>query len=171
MKDRFILHFLFLHKIKYQMKLLMVCLGNICRSPLAEGIMKSKLPQSFEVDSAGTIDMHEGSKPDKRSIEVARKYGLDISNQKSRPIIAKDLDIFDRIFCMDKNNLRDVLSIATTDEQRKKISLLMQDLHLNQFPAEVPDPYWSGAEGFDQVFKQIDEACEIISKQLIQTQS
>ncbi len=145
----------------------MVCLGNICRSPLAEGIMKSKLSESFEVDSAGTIDMHEGSRPDKRSIEVASKNGLDISYQKSRPIKPYDLEYYDKIFCMDKNNLRDVISMTKNEEQRQKISLLMQDLNLKQYPLEVPDPYWSGSEGFDQVYRQIDEACEIISKKLI----
>ncbi len=149
------------------MKILMVCLGNICRSPLAEGIMKSKLPDNFSVDSAGTINMHEGSRPDKRSIEVATKNGLDISNQKSRPIKSDDLNYYDKIFCMDKNNLRDVLSLAKNQEQRDKISLLMHDLNLKQFSLEVPDPYWSGSEGFDQVFRQIDEACEIISKNIL----
>lgn len=149
------------------MKLLMVCLGNICRSPLAEGIMKAKLPGSFQVDSAGTIDMHEGNCPDKRSIEVASKNGLDISSQKSRPFKPSDLDDYDRIFCMDKNNLRDVLLLAKNEEQRQKVSLLMDGLHLKHFPTEVPDPYWSGAEGFDQVYRQIDEACEIISKKLM----
>jgi len=129
--------------------------------------MKSKLSESFEVDSAGTIDMHEGSRPDKRSIEVASKNGLDISYQKSRPIKPYDLEYYDKIFCMDKNNLRDVISMTKNEEQRQKISLLMQDLNLKQYPLEVPDPYWSGSEGFDQVYRQIDEACEIISKKLI----
>jgi len=153
------------------MKILMVCLGNICRSPLAEGIMKSKLPESFQVDSAGTINMHEGSRPDKRSIEVASKNGIDITAQSSRPIRPSDLDEYDKIFCMDKNNLRDVLSLAKTDQQKSKVSLLMQDLNLKHFPLEVPDPYWSGSEGFDQVFSQIDEACEIISKTILKSQT
>ncbi|OCK50321.1 protein-tyrosine-phosphatase [Chryseobacterium sp. CBo1] len=153
------------------MKILMVCLGNICRSPLAEGIMKSKLPENFQVDSAGTINMHEGSRPDKRSIEVASKNGIDITKQSSRPIKPSDLDEYDKIFCMDKNNLRDVLSLAKTDQQKSKVSLLMQDLNLKHFPHEVPDPYWSGSEGFDQVFSQIDEACEIISKTILKSQT
>lgn len=152
------------------MKILMVCLGNICRSPLAEGILKSKLSSHFEVDSAGTIDMHQGSQPDKRSIEVAAKYGLDISSQRSRPIKPSDLEYYDRIFCMDKNNLRDVLSLAKNDKQKEKISLLMHNLNLKEFSLEVPDPYWSGSEGFDKVFRQIDEACEIISKNILNSQ-
>ncbi|WP_262146955.1 low molecular weight protein-tyrosine-phosphatase [Chryseobacterium foetidum] len=149
------------------MKILMVCLGNICRSPLAEGILKSKLPSNFTVDSAGTINMHEGNAPDKRSVEVAVKNGLNISKQRSRHFQSQDLDEYDRIFCMDKNNLRDVLSLAESDEQRQKVSLLMNDLNLKQHPHEVPDPYWSGSEGFDQVYRQIDEACEIIAENLL----
>ena len=148
------------------MKILMVCLGNICRSPLAEGILKSKLSAHFLVDSAGTINMHEGKSPDKRSVEVASKHGLDISKQRSRHFQSHDLDYYDKIFCMDKNNLRNVLSLAKSDEQRQKVSLLMQDLDLKHFHDEVPDPYWSGSEGFDQVYQQIDAACEIIAKNI-----
>lgn len=148
------------------MKILMVCLGNICRSPLAEGILKSKLPANFTVDSAGTINMHEGSSPDKRSVEVAVKNGVDISKQRSRHFQPHDFDNYDRIYCMDKNNLRDVLSLAKTDGHKKKVVLLMDNLNLTHHPNEVPDPYWSGSEGFDQVFKQIDEACEIIAKNI-----
>ncbi|WP_209389413.1 low molecular weight protein-tyrosine-phosphatase [Chryseobacterium sp. RR2-3-20] len=147
----------------------MVCLGNICRSPLAEGILKSKLPDTFEVDSAGTIDMHQGSRPDKRSVEIALKNGLDISEQCSRPILLSDLDYYDKIYSMDKNNLRDVLSLAKNEQQKSKVSLLMQDLGLENYSIEVPDPYWSGAEGFEKVFRQIDDACEIISKKLIKS--
>jgi len=88
------------------MKILMVCLGNICRSPLAEGIMRSKLPEDFIVDSAGTIDMHQGSNPDKRSVKTAAKYGIDISKQLSRPITTEDLNHFDKIYCMDLSNLK-----------------------------------------------------------------
>lgn len=83
------------------MKILAVCLGNICRSPLAEGILKSKLPESFIIDSAGTIALHEGEHPDKRAISTAAKYGLDISKQRSRPILPKDFEDFDLIYCMD----------------------------------------------------------------------
>ncbi len=96
------------------MKILMVCLGNICRSPLAEGILQSKLPAGFLVDSAGTIDMHQGKNPDHRSIETGQKYDVDISQQRSRPFTEKDFEEFDRIYCMDKNNLEDVLSLAKT---------------------------------------------------------
>lgn len=152
------------------MKILMVCLGNICRSPLAEGILKSKLPDNFEVHSAGTINMHEGSDPDKRSVEIASKNGINISDQCSRPIKSEDLDHYDKIYCMDKKNLQDVLSLARNKQQRNKVSLLMDGLNLEQYPDEVPDPYWSEAGGFEKVFRQINDACEIISKKLIQSQ-
>lgn len=142
------------------MKILMVCLGNICRSPLAEGLLKKKVPESFEVDSAGTSGQHEGENPDKRSVETAQKYGLDISQQKSRPINASDFEYFDRIYCMDKNNFRDVLALAENDEQREKVSLIVAD-------GEVPDPYFGGMEGFEKVYAQLDEATDKIAAELL----
>ena len=141
------------------MKILMVCLGNICRSPLAEGILKSKLPDDFTVESAGTINMHEGKSPDFRSIEVANKHGLDISNQKSKHLQASDLEDFDIIFCMDKNNLEDVKSLATNELQLQKISLILND-------GEVPDPFWGTAEDFENTYQLLDEACKEIVKNL-----
>lgn len=141
------------------MKILMVCLGNICRSPLAEGILKSKLPENFIVESAGTIDMHEGNSPDARSIEVSKKHGIDISHQKSRPIKPEDLENFDAVFCMDKNNLEDVKSLAKNEAQKTKISLILDD-------AEVPDPYWGNAADFENVYQLLDAVCEKIAKDL-----
>ncbi len=137
----------------------MVCLGNICRSPLAEGILKHKLGDGYFVDSAGTINYHEGSKPDERSIKTAIKNGIDISKQKSRPINKSDFDKFDLIFCMDKNNYKDVLKLAD-DSQKHKVRLILdKDL-------EVPDPYFGGIDGFDQVYKMLDESCEIIAEKI-----
>lgn len=149
------------------MKILMVCLGNICRSPLAEGIMKSKLNEKFFVDSAGTIDMHKGGIPDKRSVKIAEKYGIDISSQRSRPITVQDLDEFDQIFCMDRSNLNDVLSLAQNDQQKRKVSLLMKTAGLNDLSQEVPDPYWSELDGFEKVYHQLDKACEKIAEKLL----
>ena len=142
------------------MKILMVCLGNICRSPLAEGILQSKLPAGFLVDSAGTIDMHQGKNPDHRSIETGEKYDVDISQQRSRPFTEKDFEEFDRIYCMDKNNLEDVLSLAKTETQRNKVSLILEN---NQV---VPDPYWGGMNDFDDVYELLDKACEKIASDL-----
>ena len=148
------------------MKILMVCLGNICRSPLAEGIMRSKLPSNFEVDSAGTISMHQGNLPDRRSISTALAHGIDLSEQRSRPIKVSDLDYFDHIFCMDKNNLRDVLSMTKTNEQRKKVQLILDILHDSDLK-EVPDPYYGGIDGFEKVYQMLDKACTILARELV----
>ena len=145
------------------MKILMVCLGNICRSPLAEGILQSKLPENFIVDSAGTIDMHEGKNPDQRSIKTGQKYNVDISQQRSRPFTENDFKEFDHIYCMDRNNLKDVLSLAKTDSDRNKVSLILEN---NQ---EVPDPYWGGMSDFDHVYQLLDNACERIANRLKET--
>ncbi len=138
----------------------MVCLGNICRSPLAEGILQSKLPGNFIVESAGTINMHEGKNPDHRSVNIAKNYGIDISKQRSRPFIDSDFQEFDLIYCMDKNNLQEVLSFAKNEEDRNKASLILAD---NQ---EVPDPYWGDMSDFDYVYQLLDKACERISIEL-----
>ncbi|MCT3646830.1 low molecular weight phosphotyrosine protein phosphatase [Elizabethkingia anophelis] len=147
------------------MKILMVCLGNICRSPLAEGILKSKLPDHYIVDSAGTIAMHEGEHPDKRSVKVAALHNIDISKQHSRPIQPKDLEYFDRIYCMDRNNLKDVSAMAKNEGQRQKISLILDVLHDNN-NTEVPDPYWGNQQDFEDVFQLLNKACDIIKSQL-----
>lgn len=149
------------------MKLLMVCLGNICRSPLAEGIMKAKLPADFVVDSAGTSGFHSGDAPDPRSIAVAQKYGIDISNQRSRQISVQDFEEFDKIYCMDKSNLKNVLALAENDEQRQKVALLLTEADSESIFTEVPDPYYGGAKGFEKVFEMIDIACEEIAKKII----
>ncbi|MGV8914113.1 MAG: low molecular weight protein-tyrosine-phosphatase [Kaistella sp.] len=141
------------------MKILMVCLGNICRSPLAEGILQSKLPESFTVDSAGTIDMHAGKAPDLRSIQTGKLYNIDISAQQSRPFTTNDFEEYDYIFCMDRSNLADVLSLAKSDSDRKKVSLILGD-------AEVPDPYWGGLEDFDKVYHMLDKAANTIASKL-----
>ncbi|MDV3736606.1 protein-tyrosine-phosphatase [Elizabethkingia anophelis] len=147
------------------MKILMVCLGNICRSPLAEGILKSKLPDNYIVDSAGTIAMHEDEHPDKRSVKVAALHNIDISKQRSRPIQPKDLEYFDRIYCMDRNNLKDVSVMAKNEGHRQKISLILDVLHDNN-NTEVPDPYWGNQQDFEDVFQLLNKACDIIKSQL-----
>lgn len=149
------------------MKILMVCLGNICRSPLAEGIMKAKLPADFVVDSAGTSGFHSGDAPDPRSIAVAQKYGIDISNQRSRQISVQDFEEFDKIYCMDKSNLKNVLALAENDEQRQKVALLLTEADSESIFTEVPDPYYGGAKGFEKVFEMIDIACEEIAKKIV----
>ncbi|MDG1172526.1 MAG: low molecular weight phosphotyrosine protein phosphatase [Polaribacter sp.] len=147
-------------------KILMVCLGNICRSPLAEGILKSKTsPESVFVDSAGTAAYHIGNKPDQRSINVAAKYGLDISSQRARKVSVKDFDTFDRIFAMDQSNYDHLLLLARTDLDISKIKLILNEAHPNQ-NRSVPDPYDGESSGFENVYSMLDEACECILKKL-----
>lgn len=148
-------------------KILMVCLGNICRSPLAEGILASKLPQKhFTVDSAGTGPWHVGRQPDERSIAVAKKYKIDISNQKGRQFSPSDFDNFDYIYVMDYSNYKDVIRLADIQEQKDKVQLILNELFPNE-NVDVPDPYYGVANGFEAVFQMLDEACEIIAKKLI----
>ncbi|MBO0329608.1 low molecular weight protein-tyrosine-phosphatase [[Muricauda] lutisoli] len=146
-------------------KVLMVCLGNICRSPLAEGILQSKVDaDSVFVDSAGTAGYHVGNPPDKRSIAVARKYGLNITNQKCRKFSEQDFSEFDYIYVMDRSNFSDVASLAKNQEEAGKIKLLLSEVELGV--KEVPDPYYGGDDGFENVYQMIDRACEAIAKKL-----
>jgi len=147
-------------------KILMVCLGNICRSPLAEGILKSKLSNNFIVDSAGTANYHVGSSPDKRSITVARKHGLDISSLSGRQFDISDFDIFDMIYVMDESNFQNVVKLARNDEDIAKVKLILNEVHSNK-NFEVPDPYYGGDNGFENVYQMLDEACDNIAKKLI----
>lgn len=147
------------------MKILMVCLGNICRSPLAEGILQSKLSNDFVIDSAGTISMHQGKQPDSRSIKTAQNHHIDISQQRSRPIRKSDFDDFDKILCMDLSVLKDVVSLAENEEQRQKIKLFLEEAG-EIGDLEVPDPYWGTMNDFENVFQMIDRACEKIAHQL-----
>ncbi|MGB7841233.1 MAG: low molecular weight protein-tyrosine-phosphatase [Salinimicrobium sp.] len=145
-------------------RILMVCLGNICRSPLAEGILKSKVDkQEIYVDSAGTGDYHVGDPPDDRSVAIAEKNDLDISLQRGRQFSVNDFDSFDQIYVMDMSNYKDVLALARNEEDKNKVSLILNEV----FPGEnveVPDPYHGGQDGFHKVFTMLNEACEIIAK-------
>jgi len=147
-------------------KVLMVCLGNICRSPLAEGILKSKVDDlSVFVDSAGTGGWHIGELPDLRSIGIARQNRIDISDQRCRKFIARDFDDFDHIYVMDRNNLSDVLSVAKSETHRKKVKMILS-VESETDTMEVPDPYYGGERGFEEVFILLDRACEQIAKSL-----
>lgn len=140
----------------------MVCLGNICRSPLAEGIMQHKARQAglnWMVDSAGTGFWHVGELPDNRSIKTARQYGIDITGQRARQFQPADFERFDQIFVMDTQNLRDVLRHARSDLHRAKVDLILNQLHPGQ-DHSVPDPYYDD-DGFEQVFQMLDAACQV----------
>ncbi len=148
-------------------KILMVCLGNICRSPLAEGLLNSKLPKDkFIVDSAGTGHWHVGKQPDERSIAVAKKNGLDISIQRGKLFSSKDFDNFDYIYVMDSSNYNDVIALAKNEEQKAKVGLILNEL----FPGEnvdVPDPYYGLPNGFDTVYDMLNQACDVVAKKLL----
>lgn len=144
------------------MRVLMVCLGNICRSPLAEGILKHKVYQrglQWQVDSAGTGAWHVGEQPDPRSIDVAQRFGIDITDQRARQFDPQDFERFDLILAMDRQILRQLQQMATHPEHRRKIRLLLDVVHPGQ-GQEVPDPYYGGSEGFEKVFRLIDTACD-----------
>lgn len=150
------------------MKILMVCLGNICRSPLAEGILKEKLKQkgiNAEVDSAGTATYHAGEKPDKRSQEIALKHGIEIAYQRARHFTREDFEYFDKIFVMDKHNYNDVIEMAKTPEHKEKVEMIMNVLNSGE-NISVPDPYYGGHDGFQIVYNMLDSACNVIAERI-----
>ena len=141
-------------------------MGNICRSPLAEGILQSKLSADFfEIDSAGTAGYHVGELPDKRSIAVARKYGVDITNQRSRKFVKSDFKEFDLIFAMDESNYDNIISMIDDSNDIPKVKLILNELYPSE-DRNVPDPYYGGDQGFENVYKMLDEACENIASKL-----
>lgn len=148
------------------MKILMVCLGNICRSPLAEGILREKIKDmDAEVDSAGTSAYHVDEAPDPRSIKIARKYGINISDLRGRQFSIADFDRFDRIYVMDESNYQNVLDLARNEEDKNKVDFLLNEVEpgINN---EVPDPYYGGDRGFDDVYKMLDAATDQIVKKI-----
>lgn len=141
------------------MNVLMVCLGNICRSPLAHGILESKAPEGWYIDSAGTSGWHEGERPDTRSIITAKGRGLNIDNQRSRPFLVEDFDRFDIIFAMDSSNYSNIARLAPDEVSKEKVRLIMNEA----FPKEnrqVPDPYTGGQRGFEDVYDMLELAID-----------
>ena len=148
------------------MRILMVCLGNICRSPLAHGVLEHKLRDTnVIVDSAGTASYHIGELPDRRSIQVAKSHGIDLSQQKARQFTPKDFDEFDRIYAMDKSNLNDLRELAQNQEDIDKLHLFLDSNPASKY-REVPDPYYGGIDGFEEVFALVHETCDIIAQEL-----
>lgn len=150
-------------------KILMVCLGNICRSPMAQGVLEQKLKQNSItafVDSAGTASYHVGDCPDQRATNKSKEKGIDISQYRGRQFTVDDFDDFDFIYVMDNYNLKDILSLARNESDMKKVDLILNKI----FPGEdmsVPDPYYGGDEGFDNVYNLLNEACEKIISELV----
>jgi protein-tyrosine phosphatase len=146
------------------MKILMVCLGNICRSPLAEGILQHKAWKAglnWSVDSAGTNGYHDGEPPHRLSQKVARMHGIDISRQRSRRITAADFHQYDHIYAMAQDVIDDMRRIARKDFDERKVSLLLNELHPGR-NLDIPDPWYGGEDGYHEVFELIDRACDAL---------
>lgn len=145
----------------------MVCLGNICRSPLAEGILQSKLPNDlFLVDSAGTGGWHVGQEPDRRSILTAKNRGVDITQQRGRQFSKKDFDNFDYIYVMDQSNYKNVIALTSDATAKSKVKMILNELFPDQ-NMDVPDPYYGGQNGFENVYDMLDDACNLIAEKLL----
>ncbi len=144
----------------------MVCLGNICRSPLAEGILQSKVHKDkARVDSAGTAGYHVGHLPDDRSIAVAQKHGIDISDQRCRKFTVDDFDYFNLIYVMDQGNYQEVVALARNTYDKQKVQFILNEVHPNSNQS-IPDPYFGGDSGFENVYQMLDEACDIIASKI-----
>lgn len=151
----------------------MVCLGNICRSPLAEGVLRHRLElagiKNVRVDSAGTSDFHVGDSPDARSAKNAKSHGIDISNLCGRQFSVKDFDTFDHIYVMDASNYQNIMAIARNEADKAKVDLLLN----TKWPGKnmaVPDPYYGSGDGFEKVFQLVEQACDEIVKKVASSQ-
>lgn len=155
--------------MRQPIRVLFVCLGNICRSPLGEGILRDKVQKlglegRIEVDSAGTAGYHIGEKPDKRAIAVARRFGIDISGLRGRQIEKSDLDSFDYVLAMDRANYKDIQALGVT-HHKAQLDLLLS-FHPDEDVYDVPDPFYGGPEDFTKVFDQIETACRYFLDEL-----
>lgn len=148
--------------------IMMVCLGNICRSPLAEGVLKHKFKQSgldIQVASSGTANYHVGETADPRMITTARRHGIDISTHRGSQFSVNDFDRYDKIYVMDGSNYKNVIRLARHDDDRAKVQLIMDVLD-PETGYDVPDPYYSGDDGFELVYNMLDQVCDQIVKNL-----
>jgi protein-tyrosine phosphatase len=146
-------------------KILMVCLGNICRSPLAEGIMLKLIEENklnMRVDSAGTSNYHIDEAPDKRTTANALTHQVNLSSLRARQFKESDFDKFDKIYVMDKSNMTNVLALAKNDAHKAKVDLLLNASHPGE-NNEVPDPYFGGEQGFEDVFHMVYKACQHVA--------
>ena len=141
------------------MKILMVCLGNICRSPLAQGIMEKHAPRQWYIDSAGTSGWHALERPDTRSILTAKDRGITIDQQRSRQVTTEDFEIFDIIFAMDSSNHSNLIKLAPEESVKDKVRLILNEAYPGE-NRQVPDPYTGGQEGFSHVYELLEEAIQ-----------
>lgn len=154
------------------MRILMICLGNICRSPLAEGILQNKADEAglnWTVDSAGTGDYHVGEAPHKSSQKIAKLNGIDISKQKCRQFKKDDMHFFDKVYVMDSNNYNDVRRMSGNDWNESKTDLILNELYPGQ-NRNVPDPWYGTEQSFHEVFEMLDKACDKIVEHAIAKQ-
>jgi len=148
------------------MKVLMVCLGNICRSPMAEGVFRNKALENgigLDVDSCGTANYHVGEHPDPRSVKKSEEYGIDISNLKGRQFSYDDFNKFDIILTMDRDNYRNVIALAQTEEDKAKVKMTL-NYSYPESNMDVPDPWYGGEQGFEDVFQLLDQAANAFFK-------
>lgn len=146
----------------------MVCLGNICRSPMAEGILRTKILATGKkaiVDSAGTSNYHVGENPDYRAIVTLRNKNIDISGLAGRQFSVSDFDEFDFIYAMDSSNYKNILALARNENDKAKVDLIMNLVEPGS-NRSVPDPYFGEHDGFEQVYKMLDAATEKIIEKL-----
>lgn len=146
------------------MKILMVCLGNICRSPLAEAVLQQKAIEAgldWAVESAGTNSYHIGEPPHPLSQKVATMNGIDISSQRARRFIAADIEAYDKVYALAGDVLDDIRSISKNKFDASKVDLLMNELHPGK-DMDVPDPYYGPEKGYHEVYDMIDEVCNVI---------
>jgi len=146
------------------MKILMVCLGNICRSPLAEGILQDKAFKAgldWSVDSAGTNHYHTGDAPHPLSQKVAKLNGIDICNQRARDFVAEDFEVFDKIYALAGDVLNDIRRIARKKFDAGKVDLLMNELYPGK-NMDVPDPWFGPEPGYHEVYQMLDKVCDAI---------
>ncbi len=149
------------------MKILMVCLGNICRSPLAHGLLREKSETNkleIEVDSAGTSGFHAGEAPDPRMRETAKRYGLNIDDLRARKFVRSDFSEFDLIYAMDKSNYSNIIALASNEADKAKVKLILNESNPGK-DLEVPDPYYGGDQGFIDVYNMLDLATDKILEQ------
>ncbi len=149
------------------MKILVVCLGNICRSPMGEGILRKKIKErnlGITVDSAGTADYHVGESPDRRAIQASKSFEVDISKLLGRQFSVRDFDEFTHIFAMDKSNYRNILSLARNQSDIDKVKMFLPD------GSDVPDPWFGELEGFYPVFHLLETAADRILDEIVSQQ-
>ena len=151
------------------MNILVVCLGNICRSPMAHGLLLDKVNKeklNWTIDSAGTGGWHAGETPDKRMQVTAKKHGIDLSQLKARQFVVADFNDFDLIYAMDSSNYENIVALAKTEQEKDKVKMILEESHPNM-NLSVPDPYYGGEDGFEDVYNLLNDAVTTLVERLL----